>query len=478
MKLSCFKIWTLCILWIVTLGVGRAQTPTPDVTVLRGSVHRFKAAVAELSYTYKWSIRTLEGKDMNYKITSDNETTELIYFYNDGTYEISVTPTERNNGCLGETTTIVVEVGMVTQAKIIASKQDGFRNAFMGSCEETIELDGSKSSGEHLRYEWGPKKYFSNPYQSKVSFIKGNTTGTVKVWLEVVDKDGSRDREEKDVVIDPEPEVRVEGASKVLPDSWIVLDGSSSVGNNLLYFWSNKDPEADAKGKVDATDPSKLIVYNAGTYVLRVVDRNGCKSEVEYDVISNGTAPITKEDIGTTREMEYVDFQVLNNDYDLENDMDTTSLKIYNKPLHGKAEYISKNLIRYTPDEYYIGEDQFEYEICDLLGNCSTEFVKILTKAGHLTVVRGFSPNNDGINDRFRVKAITACEKSEIHIYNRFGDLVYQNNRYGLDGETSWWDGIATEGQNKGSEVNPGTYYYILKTDKYPVKKGYVYISR
>ncbi|MDC1106140.1 gliding motility-associated C-terminal domain-containing protein [Prolixibacteraceae bacterium] len=473
-----FKIWTLCCLWVAAVGFVCAQTIDPDVTISRGSVHRFKATINDPLFSYEWKIKTLEGQKMNYKFKSTEAQSELIYFDKEGTFELSVTPTQTENGCPGESTVMIIKVGVILESRIVATPQDNKGNGFIGFCSESLSLDGSKSTGERLTYEWGPKEHFDNPYIASPTFQKNGANTNTTVWLEVTDKFGGMHRTEKNIIFDPEPKAVVRGESELSFDSWVRLDASKSLGTNIVYYWSNKNPDAQDYGHVDNTDPSKLLVRKAGIYILRVMDRNGCTSSTEFEVTYNGTPPVTQEDVGITKERVDFDFKVLLNDYDLENDMDTLSLKIFTEPLHGTAKLVSKGLIRYTPDETYLGEDQFEYEICDSKGLCSTEFVKILVRAGELRVVRGFSPNGDGINDRFEIKAIKMCEQSEIHIYNRWGDLVYKSNRYGLDGETSWWDGIATEGMNKGNAVSSGTYYYILKTDNYPTKKGYIYLSK
>lgn len=456
---------------VVTLGVVRSQSITPDVTINRGSVHRFKASIDDPSYTYQWLIKTLEGAPMSYTVKSQSATSELILFNQEGTYELSVVPAQGENSCPGEVTKMVIKVGIVLEAKITGKD-------FIGSCKSTLQLDGSRSTGERLSYEWGPKIHFDNPYIAKPTFRKRSATESTKVWLKITDKYGASEQVEKIINFDPAPRAIVKGPNKIKFDSWVLLDAIASEGSHLAYYWSNTDPNAQDYGYVDNSDPSKLIVRKAGTYRLKVMDRNGCVDVLDYVVEQDGTAPITKEDIGITKERLFIDFKVLTNDYDLDNDMDTLSLKVLTPPLHGTATLVSKGLIKYIPEDNYIGEDLFEYEICDLQGNCSTEYVRIMIRAGELQVVRGFSPNGDGINDRFVVKAVQFCEQSEIHIYNRWGDLVYKSNRYGLDGETSWWDGIATEGMSKGNVVPSGTYYYILKTDNYSTKKGYIYISK
>ncbi len=80
-------------------------------------------------------------------------------------------------------------------------------------------------------------------------------------------------------------------------------------------------------------------------------------------------------------------------------------------------------------------------------------------------IPQAFSPNGDGTNDLFIIQGINGRDdvKAEIYIYNRWGQLVYQNTDFGkVDG----WDGTANNGiviGNKGAGVPDGTYFICVK---------------
>ncbi len=59
-----------------------------------------------------------------------------------------------------------------------------------------------------------------------------------------------------------------------------------------------------------------------------------------------------------------------------------------------------------------------------------------------------FTPNGDGKNDKFTILGINQFPGSELIIYNRWGNVVYQSKDYKND-----WDGRG---------LNEGTYYYTL----------------
>ena len=81
--------------------------------------------------------------------------------------------------------------------------------------------------------------------------------------------------------------------------------------------------------------------------------------------------------------------------------------------------------------------------------------VVISSDGGDLFVPEGFSPNGDGINDKFVIRHPSGT-KVVTEIYNRWMHMVYRNNNYEND-----WDGTANVGiaaNNQGLPV--GTYFY------------------
>lgn len=89
-----------------------------------------------------------------------------------------------------------------------------------------------------------------------------------------------------------------------------------------------------------------------------------------------------------------------------------------------------------------------------------------------------FSPNGDDENDELIIEGLTHefYSYSNMSIYNRWGDEVYSNGAYGLDG--SWWDGQTTHGKDP---ITEGVYYYVLKvgnkvTDREDIYRGTIHL--
>lgn len=76
-------------------------------------------------------------------------------------------------------------------------------------------------------------------------------------------------------------------------------------------------------------------------------------------------------------------------------------------------------------------------------------FVKVL-KAPVIPNV--FSPNGDGINDKWEIRYLESYPGCTVEIYNRYGQLLFRSVGY-----TTPWDGTY-----KGKPVPAGTYYYII----------------
>lgn len=90
-------------------------------------------------------------------------------------------------------------------------------------------------------------------------------------------------------------------------------------------------------------------------------------------------------------------------------------------------------------------------------------------------VPQGFSPNQDGLNDTFRISGLkNVFENYELLIYSRLGNLVYQG-----DNDVDFWDGIPNRGIG-GTEVPTGVYYWVLflNDSQNEDMTGWVYLNR
>ena len=84
-------------------------------------------------------------------------------------------------------------------------------------------------------------------------------------------------------------------------------------------------------------------------------------------------------------------------------------------------------------------------------------------------IPNAFTPNDDGINDKFFIHRLTAYPENNLKIYTTEGTLIYEAHNY-----KSQWKGIGSNGQR----VPRGYYYYKLTLKKInETKEGWLYIN-
>jgi gliding motility-associated-like protein len=99
----------------------------------------------------------------------------------------------------------------------------------------------------------------------------------------------------------------------------------------------------------------------------------------------------------------------------------------------------------------------------------STDSVK-LEAIDKLFIPTGFTPNNDGLNDRWEIITFEDYPNGIADVYNRYGQLVYRG--YGNDYKP--WDGTF-----KGKPCLPGVYVYMLDLHNgKPILKGTLNLIR
>ena len=88
-----------------------------------------------------------------------------------------------------------------------------------------------------------------------------------------------------------------------------------------------------------------------------------------------------------------------------------------------------------------------------------------LTDAHNLVFYNSYTPDGDGKNDAWTIGNIDSYPDNEITVFNRWGGEVFKTKSFS---SVNRWD---------GSNLNDGTYYYLLKVkigNEYKVFKGFV----
>lgn len=91
-------------------------------------------------------------------------------------------------------------------------------------------------------------------------------------------------------------------------------------------------------------------------------------------------------------------------------------------------------------------------DICEDIISPGTSNTVTVTIQCPVKIPTAFTPNGDGINDKFEIENIDQYKNVNLAIYNRWGKKLFESNHYENPG--NWWDG--------GNNAD-GSYFYFLE---------------
>jgi gliding motility-associated-like protein len=188
---------------------------------------------------------------------------------------------------------------------------------------------------------------------------------------------------------------------------------------------------------------------DVGDYTLYIQDQKGCENEV--DVTLNEPPPIFAfAGPDTTVNLGYSIY--LNGDY------------ISNGPVSFLWSDVSNGIVGDSSSQQVevmpFQNSYFEFMITDENGCTDRDSVYVRVRVERPVYAPNiFTANNDGINDYFSVFAGPAGQFiEELHIYDRWGELIYKGENLPLNERKIGWDGTFRD-----ALVNPGVYVWMAK---------------
>jgi gliding motility-associated-like protein len=145
---------------------------------------------------------------------------------------------------------------------------------------------------------------------------------------------------------------------------------------------------------------------------------------------------------------------------------------IVDGPLQGGVEIDQKSMeLIYTPNEDFCGfTDRFSYMINYAGFATRLAEVNVDVHCAELIVYSGFSPNNDGLNDTWKIQGIENYPENKVMIFDALGNRVYYDTHYTNE---KAWDGLSN-----GVMVPSGTYYYVIRDGEGKRYTGFIQINR
>ena len=207
----------------------------------------------------------------------------------------------------------------------------------------------------------------------------------------------------------------------------------------LTYNWSNGETSQD------------LTALSAGSYSVTVSDANGCSISANATIagafqpsLNAGVMPSMARDTLIT----WGDLTALTGG------LDQSSQGVsYNWISIGpsNANFTTPTNINTEVEPDDDGIYQFIITATSAEGCVTTDTLNVEVRANNPSIPTAFSPNGDGTNDLFKVVNMDKQFIREFKIYNRWGELVYDN------ADEAEWDG-----KFKGTEQPRDVYMYII----------------
>jgi gliding motility-associated-like protein len=106
-----------------------------------------------------------------------------------------------------------------------------------------------------------------------------------------------------------------------------------------------------------------------------------------------------------------------------------------------------------------------------LSAGCSNSDSVVVEVVAKLFVPTAFTPNGDGINDRWYIPGLQIYPDAEVMIYNRWGQEILRSKNY----NNNPWNG---EQNNRALPAGAYTYMIRLNNDRRELLRGVIHLVR
>ena len=202
-------------------------------------------------------------------------------------------------------------------------------------------------------------------------------------------------------------------------------------------------------------------------------------AKVSISITPVNDAPTALADTFTIAENEFLQENLLTNDYDVDGDS-LINATVVTLSQNGTVDVKADGRFTYQPFNNYTGEDTFTYQVCDNQNPalCTEATVTVRIRAGLLSIPKGFSPNGDNSYDEWIIGGIRGYADNTVSIFNRWGSVVFKAGRY--DNTEVVWDGNSSNGFRAGGPQLPdGVYFYVINLGEgQPPLSGFLVLKR
>lgn len=365
-----------------------------------------------------------------------------------GTYYIPVTYTAPDIDACNQTETATIKVVVKPGPKADFTFNDPACQA------DNIFFTGTSLTGSFniINYNWlfDDNSTASTIHTTKLFATAGNQTVRYRIYAD----NGCVGDTTKTITINATPvaSFSVGGAPFCTGKPLTILSSVTGISN---WNW-------DLGNTTSTAVPAFTHLYNtAGNYTITLTTENaaGCSSVPATQTIFINTTPVVNA--GTDTVIRIGNSVALNASISpAANYMYTWSPSLY----LNSASVLNPVS---TPGE----TTSYTLTTVNTLSNCTATDQVIITVVSALYIPTGFTPNNDGKNDKWVIPGLALYPEAGVSVFNRSGQLIYNTKGY----SSNPWDGTF-----RGVVQPNDVYVYLidLNDDQKQVLKGTVTIIR
>lgn len=295
----------------------------------------------------------------------------------------------------------------------------------------------------------GANTYVWNTGATTPSITPSPTVATIYT-VTGVDLHGCKNSATSTVSVKPLPAV-IPTANEVCVGQTIHLGANSLSGS--IYNWQG--PNSYVSSSQNPTIVNSNLT-EVGIYTL-TISYAGCSASSTVNVVVDAIPTISFAGLNST---SYNTTVSLNANVPL---VGTGTWQV----ISGTGSIANNTLANAQITNLQIGSNLLQWTISN--GVCPASTSEIVITVIDLMVPTGFSPNGDGVNDNFEINGLIEYDNVKINVFNRWGNLVYDNNDY----KNNW------NGKNmSGEDLSDDTYFFTLEIPTKNTIKGYVVLKR
>ena len=240
------------------------------------------------------------------------------------------------------------------------------------------------------------------------------------------------------ITVNPLPTVSVTPTATACTGASATLTASGTGTTGLTYIWFPATGLSAATGSTVIANPSSATIYT-----VIATDANGCTT-VAFSAVNTPTLQanfVPTPDAGSAP----LSVHFINNSLNATNYVWT----------FGNGSNQTTTTLTDTAHTVYNNAGTYTVVLTasNAFGCVSSETLTVIVKESFaITIPNVFSPNGDGINDVFDVKAM-GITSLNCDIFDRWGLKLYSFNS-----AAGYWDG-----SSKGGKEIDGTYFYVIQ---------------